>query len=297
MSSASEASNQLVDWFKSNGLLIVTLGGIFLYIIFAVPATIFYNRLGTTPSEVGITYASLLSGSTFGVLFALATALALIVSLRAITIYIALMFWPVQGFSFLREARRIGGITPLTGSDQDFEERIRLAKAFYLSLAENQDERAVWDRLEATRRRMRELRHLGVWTIEQNSEYEDLKRFWNTALPTPGRFIARRARRIPGVTITICALIVIVALPVLAYVQAGHVLEGHPYPFDQLGVYHAEPATISPTSTNSSQDITKLTRKQLFFLGQNAQYVLLYVPKPKTTVRIPVAQVIVMSRS
>jgi hypothetical protein len=52
----------------NNPLVALTIFGLLLYAAFAIPASFFYGRLGTTPSEVGYTYASILSGSTLGAL-------------------------------------------------------------------------------------------------------------------------------------------------------------------------------------------------------------------------------------
>src|SRR5215467_11524945 len=65
-------------WLKSNPLLVITILGLLLYAVFSIPATVFYARLGTTPSEVGFTYTSILSGSTLGALLILGCFLLLI---------------------------------------------------------------------------------------------------------------------------------------------------------------------------------------------------------------------------
>ena len=69
----------LLQWVRDNTLAALTILGILVYVIFSVPTTYFYARLGTTPSEVGVTYATIVSGSTFGLL--------LIAGLLAIALY------------------------------------------------------------------------------------------------------------------------------------------------------------------------------------------------------------------
>src|SRR5467141_1964248 len=58
---------RITQWITDGGATTLTIVGILLYISLTVPATIYYGRLGTTPQEVGVTYASLLGGSILGV--------------------------------------------------------------------------------------------------------------------------------------------------------------------------------------------------------------------------------------
>lgn len=57
-----------LEWIKESGLLAVTVVGLLIYFFLSIPATLFYSRLGTSPGEVGLNYANLLSGSTFELL-------------------------------------------------------------------------------------------------------------------------------------------------------------------------------------------------------------------------------------
>jgi hypothetical protein len=60
------SKRDLLDWLKGSGALVITVLGLLFYFILSVPETVFYSRLGTSPNEVGIAYASLLSGSAAG---------------------------------------------------------------------------------------------------------------------------------------------------------------------------------------------------------------------------------------
>ena len=65
MPEAPQTTDSLIGWLKNNVIAVITLTGVFLYIIFSIPATIFYGRLGTTPSEVGFNYSNILSEFNF----------------------------------------------------------------------------------------------------------------------------------------------------------------------------------------------------------------------------------------
>ena len=71
--SRQDATNPLFRWLQHNSVVILTLLGILLYTIFYLPVVYFYGKLGTSPSEVGFTYSSVLSGATLGILVAIAT--------------------------------------------------------------------------------------------------------------------------------------------------------------------------------------------------------------------------------
>lgn len=296
----TSSRRELIEWFKGSGLLVVTLAGIFLYIVFSVPATIFYTRLGTTPSEVGITYTSLLSGSTLGALIVLAAVIILVVYFAFSVTYAATFLWASQMSRLVVKSRL--GIRPRRRelTDQEFARWIELMEAFYNTFADKQNESgADWGQLESTVRRMRELELLGVRTEDEASEYESLRSFWNSSLPVPLDFIKRRIRPWGSFRrILLPLLIVIIVLPIIAFFQAGDVLAGRSYPGSQWGTfdYHAEPVTITPSADSAAASIGKLADEQLFLLGQNAQYVVLYAPKSRSTVRIPVTQIIVTSR-
>jgi hypothetical protein len=58
----------LLEWVKDSGLLTITILGLLLYTLFAIPTTIFYRILGASLAEVGITYTGLLSGSTLSLM-------------------------------------------------------------------------------------------------------------------------------------------------------------------------------------------------------------------------------------
>ena len=84
-STSSSTRTQVLDWLKEGGLVAVTVTGLLLYFFLSVPATVFYTRLGTSPGEVGITYVSLLSGSTLELL-------AILLILTAALLLVAFLF-------------------------------------------------------------------------------------------------------------------------------------------------------------------------------------------------------------
>lgn len=66
MANTSEPTNGLLPWIKSYQAVSFAVLGILIYIMFSVPAAVFYARLGTSPSEVGFNYTTILSGSPLG---------------------------------------------------------------------------------------------------------------------------------------------------------------------------------------------------------------------------------------
>ena len=102
----------------------VTVLGILLYIVFSVPATIFYGRLGTTPGEVGITYSSLLGGSTFGILVIL---LVLTLILLGASFLIAFIRLSIQSRVFMSRYmmnQPFRGRSDWQLTDEEFEQRL-----------------------------------------------------------------------------------------------------------------------------------------------------------------------------
>ena len=221
------ARGAVLDWVKASGLLLVTVLGILLYIVFSVPATIFYGRLGTTPGEVGITYSSLLSGSTFGILVIL---LVLTLTLLAASFFIAFITLSIQSRVFLdryRMRQPFAGRSDWQLTDEEFEQRIASAREVAASLPELWDARKViWDELELHARRFREVAMLGVRTADQQAELDAQTEWRPQNLPSQFRTILTATehwmkRRGKVLIIVFPLLIVVIVLPGIAYFQAG----------------------------------------------------------------------------
>ena len=247
--------SELLEWVKGGGLLVFTALGVLLYVIFSVPATIFYDRLGTTPGEVGITYISILSGSTIGTLVILAVLLVVSFYIVSTGAYITMMLRASHDLNSLMIARRI---------------------------------------------RKLERQHNAL-TTAQSSKLESLKASAEARRERPAYNISfRRIAYIQGnyKRLLIVAIILILALPGVAFYQAGQVLSGSTYFGSQIGLfdYRVEPVRVLPASGSKTDNVGGLVGEQhLFLLGQTAQYVILYAPSRRQTIRIPINAVIVIS--
>jgi hypothetical protein len=72
-----QPSRRFLGWIRHDTAASLAVGGLVLYVILRLPYSIYYAKLGTTPEEVGLSYADLLGKSTLGVLLALALGLLL----------------------------------------------------------------------------------------------------------------------------------------------------------------------------------------------------------------------------
>ena len=173
MSIDSGSRETVLEWIRASGLLLVTVLGILLYIVFSVPATIFYGRLGTTPGEVGITYSSLLSGSTFGILVIL---VVLTLAFFAVSFIIAFFTLGFRTQRFVYRSRftldKFKGRSNWQLTDEEFEQRLTAQGEFATNFPEFVG--VNWDEEEARRRRIRELRMMGVRSADQQAELDAL---------------------------------------------------------------------------------------------------------------------------
>lgn len=296
MPTASEAkTSRLYEWVKSNGIVAITIVGVLLYIIFSIPATFFYARLGTTPSEVGISYTSILSGSTLGALLIVAAlmtggiyVLAFLLGWLSYTIF----YFTVK---FLRHPRLM--LTRDQDLDLDrFEQKLMIVRSIHEGSVSN------WQEIERALRRNRYLEREEHWTPADfleihavNKRKVYMKIFMSNILS-----VAHMLRRSVKYLYPLILLFIITAtviLIVIANAQAGEVLQGRSYLGSQIGLfdYHAEKVTIRPASATTKNILINLTGKQVFLLGENAQYIIIYLPGSRLTTRIPVSAVIVSS--
>lgn len=324
---------QIPEWLKDRGLLLVTLTGVVLYFFLSVPAAIFYGRFGVSAGEVGISYASLLSGSTVEILLVvviLACALIVAAYLLAFVVavfYIYFVYLPYilfhAGLSpFFKKADRL--------SDQQFERwlaadlHIRgqfqwLLQVFQtahpnqdMSIAATESER--WMRhgrdLQKKRRELRtklgELRKQGTSAPDVAAQLELIDSQINVRKRRQARnmfqanyLVLKAAIQHWGRVLIIGFVLVtvVVLLPVLAIVQAGEVRDGKTYFGKNTGAfdYHADLVKVTPSSDHPAPSIQALRGEQLFLLGENAQYAVLYSPSGHSTIRVPISSVVISS--
>ena len=108
--------------------------------------------------------------------------------------------------------------------------------------------------------------------------------------------IALRPRRWYVYALFLIIICFTILLAVIANAQAGDV-KGEAYPEGQVGLfeYHAEIVDVRPVSANAAESIEDLAGKRVFLLGQNAQYIVVYSPASRSTIRIPVNTEVVTS--
>jgi hypothetical protein len=326
--SRSRKGRQIPEWLKDRGILLVTLTGVILYFFLSVPAAIFYAQFGVSAGEVGISYASLLSGSTveiFLVIVILAGALAAAAYVIAIIggvlfslfIYFPYMFFR-SGFLMFRDSEKL--------DDRQFERflasylRIYGQFPWFLSSMEIGHlnklrssaavEREMRHTRELRKRRrelltqLRELRKRGVSTAIVSAQLELIdSQIYNregmlAGLIGPLFAIKGAIQRWGGVlTIGFASVILVVLLPVLAILQAGEVHDGKTYFGKNIGAfdYHADLVLVTPSSDNPAPSIQALREEALFLLGENAQYAVLYSPSNHSTIRVPISSVVIRS--
>lgn len=297
----------MLDWTKGSGLLLVTVLGILLYIILSIPATIFYGRLGTTPSEVGISYSNLLSGSTLGIVVIFIIFIAIFLAISFVAAFVG---FTIQMYNFIRHVQGFNVDDILSGrqgwelSDDEFEELIKKYKTVNSYLPPWDELRLQLTKEEPRWRRIRELQKLGVRTAEQYQEIESLAdqsdrelaessdSFLWEVLTATKYWIRRR-----GAVLLLCFSLatVVIILPGIAYIQAGQVINGKLYTGSQLSFfdYRAESVSVKPASSATAQSVQGLLGKKLFLLGQNSLETVLYSPMDKATIRVPSTTIVI----
>ena len=223
---------EILEWLKGGGLLAITIVGLLLYFFLSLPATVFYARLGTTPGEIGITYASLLSGSTVEIL----AILILLTHLLACLVYHC--FYKLFCTRFRRYYPAY--LNPVSRkpswaiTDAEFEDQVKFWRRIYGFIPENTDvfpriaqkRPRSFDEVEKRQRCLRELRMIGVRTAEQSAELELMESqrehrvfdLFESSLLLTKYWIQRKGRLLATVFVV---LIIVVLLPALAFAQAG----------------------------------------------------------------------------
>jgi amino acid transporter len=280
-------------WLKNNVLVALTILGILLYAVFSIPATFFYARLGTTPSEVGFTYATILSGSTLGALLILGLFLLALFYAVEVTIGLVLYSYTLRiAFSFLRHPTLA---FPGWELDADqFKRKLTIIKKLY-----KKDE-AAWGEVEPMLQRRRELKMSEHPTATEKSEIKAFRsKIPRLLIKHVTSLIIRVLRPRVWYIYFIFPLLVIatVVFTLIALYQANQVINGTAGTTSQPGLfdYRIEPVKINPAGPGDGRGIHQLVGKQIYLLGQNAQYIILYVPQQRSTVRIPTSAIIVSS--
>ena len=282
----AKPSREPLHWLINNPLVALTIFGLLLYATFAIPATVFYGRLGTTPSEVGYTYTAILSGSTFGALFIVAASLlASFYVINFTFVFVLYGFSFRVAFAFLRHPKLLLSDWQLD-TDQ-FERKLTITKKI---LANDQE---IYNELERMARRRRALKKMENPSTAERSEMEALgskitslqgkyfisvllralrPRFWHTYLVLP------------------ILILITIAFTLVARNQASDVINGTAETTgNQYGLfdYNVESVSVAAARSEDKASINPLVGKKLYLLGQNAQYVILYVPQLQATVRVP----------
>ena len=304
-----------LEWIKESGLLAVTVAGLALYFFLSIPATLFYSQLGTTPEEVGINYVNLLSGSTYELLvisIALASAILLggfILATFLMLVYtypIAYIF-PISRDSLKIWRKRTGPEWATRAFDNNLKLYRHVPEAFQTRVMFWPNFPKTLPDLETAMERRQELLMILDPTPEQSAELEHIES--QLSFPKEGRrrkqltrnfvtffLIIRHHSRQLAASFTL--IIVIIVLPLFAFIQATQVRDGHTYFANDTGIfdYSADPVDIYPVTPNSATTVIfGLKKEKLFLLGQNAVYAVLYSPVNHATIRIPITSVIIIS--
>lgn len=298
-----------LEWIKESGLLAVTVVGLLIYFFLSIPATLFYSRLGTSPGEVGLNYANLLSGSTFELLIIFIMLASAVLSGGFFLAYFSMLVYTlvsVPEMVLMFRAPRQDRLDRVLESNlrlykrapEFFQGRKMFRPAFPKSVSE----------YETILNRRKELLRIQDPTPEQSAELEGIR--LQLSRPRGLGAILRDAyvepfiviylgirHRIRRLAAPFTLAIVVIALPALAFIQAGQVLGGHTYFANNVGIfdYHADPVNVFPALPNTAPGILDLQTKKLFLLGQNAQYAVLYSPDDHSTIRVPITAVIISS--
>ena len=309
---SDDASNnslrKSLDWVRESGLLAVTVIGLILYFFLSIPATLFYSQLGTTPGEVGLNYVNLLSGSTFELLvISILLAIAVLVG-GFLVVYFLIAIYSVTLYVY--RFRTIGGNLPR-------EDRLTLSYerdlAIYRRLPEYfQTRRMFWpnypetvDEVKSKMARRLDLLKAPNLTSEESAAVSGIESrlsiprkniIWKGLARSVVALFLMIRHRIRKLVVSFALAIVIIVLPVLAFIQARQVYDGHAYFASDSGIfdYSADPVIVYPvTPAAATQATLNLKDKKLFLLGENTVDAVLYSPADHATIRVPIDSVVI----
>ena len=171
----------LLEWVKDSGLLTVTILGLLIYALFAIPTGVFYFFLGASLAEVGITYTSLLSGSVLGLMLIVGALV------YVLTFSYCMYFMYRSARSIIMPAKAVKKDVSAARNkyprrkdwrldDEDFDERLRWLKARYSRTPVRDDSlRLGWEEFESNLRRRRELRKKANLTSDESFELQSIE--------------------------------------------------------------------------------------------------------------------------
>lgn len=298
-----------LDWIKESGLLAITVIGFGLYFFLSIPATLFYSRLGTTPGEVGITYVNLLSGSTFELLIIFISLASAILIAGFLVAYVLM-----TGYAFFLYPRYFWSRPGVGERDRLTREIDRNLKIYRRIPEYFQTRRMFWPDYPATIKDVEimiaqrlALLKITDRTPEQAAQLARLEgqlvfpkkaRIRKDLARTVVTLVLMIRRRVRRLVLPFTLIIVVLVLPILAFIQAGQVRDGHTYFASGSGIfdYSADPVAVHPATPDSATAaISNLTAKKLFLLGENTAYAVLYSPTDGATIRVPIASVVISS--
>jgi hypothetical protein len=285
----------LLQWTKENTLAALTILGILVYVVFSIPASYFYSLLGTTPSEVGMTYTTIVSDSTFGLL--------LIVAVLAIILYYVFMSLVFAGV-FIKSMGLISAATANRKlTSEQFDEKLKVLQRAFRGREED------WQKVAEIIRRGREISEKEQRTREEEKELRksgDLRIYGRMLRMhfnhTMEQFTPRTIKTI-GMIIFAAVAIIVIILTLVAQWQSEEVEHGGRVFGTQIGLfdYHAQLVTVHPDAPSNTSSLEQLIgpltgpHAITYLLGQNAQYLIVYSKAKDETVRVPVSEATVSS--
>jgi hypothetical protein len=280
---------KLSEWLKDGGVAITILG-LLLYTLFAIPTTFFYGLLGISPAEVGISYTRLLTNSTLG-------SAAIVLSLGYIGYFIVIFghYIRITSVKTTVEKDPRPRRPDWDLDDQEFEVRVSRRRAIYSRYPEIGDSlKSTWGEYEPNIRRRRELRKKEKLTPDElselNSIQHQIQRYGTNAHNNAIRAWLRRYRW----WLAVLYPAVLAVLSAVAIVTAIHVLDGdnNGSTFGLFG-YRADLVSVCPASKADAGLYTWLANRQIYLLGETAQDAVLYLSSDQSTVRVPITAVII----
>ena len=293
----------LFQWVRNNIIATLTILGIFLYVIFWIPVTVFYARLRTTPGEVGFSYTTILSGSTLGAIIIVTVLVFLVLSvlyqIGNVIVWTSLGFYSYRMIS-LTLFKRVWRIPDSQLDHEQFGEKLEILKEKYKGSTP-------WTEVERALRRKRELERLEDRTPAEDIEKKELDSQYGDYHELMVPDVGFRLLSETWPKVIFLALMIIGTASVLTWrasADANTVRAGHSFDKSSLNLfdYHAEPVLVEPISVSDIAAIQKviLPSKRAFLLGENADYIVLYVPNANSpdkgaTIRIPPTKVTLIS--
>jgi amino acid transporter len=293
----------LLEWVKDSGLLTITILGLLVYTLFAIPTAIFYYTLGASLAEVGVTYTSLLSGSVLGLM-------VIVLALGYSVVFLYFYYSLRVAYRTVRSARKEVSTTenPYPHrkdwqlEDEDFEARVDWLKTQYANYpVVGNSLKLGWGEFESKLRRRRELRRMENLTLKELSELQSIEhqiaRYRSRAY---GNVIGGWVKRHP-ILLGIAYLVTVAVISLFAFISATDVQNGRSAGSvsDVFG-YRAKLVTVCPASAADEKMYEWLIGEKTYLLGETAQNAVLYLPHTDLphaaeTIQVPIAAVMISS--